>query len=145
MKASSLRLATLTALALVLTLPRIASAADPCKLLTADEVAPVIGSSVSPNPFGNNGCMWGNGLQRVILMLGDASTWSQIAAPAPNITKTDVSGIGDAAFFGGGFGTWTLTVKQGNDVISLVVIGAKTPDLQNSSEQTLAKLALKRL
>jgi hypothetical protein len=95
--------------------------------------------------FGNNGCIWGSGLQRVILILGDASTWSQITAPSPGVTKNEVSGIGDAAFFGGGFGTWTLTVKRGNDVISLVVIGAKIPDLQKSSEQSLAKLALKRL
>jgi hypothetical protein len=143
MKPSLLRLSIFAAL--LFSLPRPACAADPCKLLTAEEVAPVIGSSVSPNPFGNNGCMWGSGLQRVILMLGDASAWSQIIAPAPHITKTEVSGIGDAAFFGGGFGTWTLTAKQGNEVISIVVIGAKTPDLQKSSEQSLAKLALKRL
>jgi hypothetical protein len=40
---------------------------------------------------------------------------------------------------------WTLSVKQGNSVIVLTVYNAKTPDQQRSSEEALARLALKHL
>jgi hypothetical protein len=65
--------------------------------------------------------------------------------PVQGMTKTDVSGIGDAASLSGMQNIWTLAVKQGNDVIVLTVYGAKTPDQQKSSEESLARVALKRL
>ena len=40
---------------------------------------------------------------------------------------------------------WTLSVKQGANVIVLTVYGAKSPDQQRSAEESLARLALKRL
>ena len=61
------------------------------------------------------------------------------------MTKTDVSGIGDAASLSGMQNTWTLSVRQGNNVIVLTVYGAKSPDQQRSSEESLARLALKHL
>ena len=78
-------------------------------------------------------------------MLRPASAWTRITMPGPGITKTDVSGIGDAASFSGMQNNWTLSVKQGNSVIVLTVNNAKSPEQQRSSEESLAKLALKRL
>jgi hypothetical protein len=65
--------------------------------------------------------------------------------PVQGMTKTDVSGIGDAASLSGMQNIWTLSVKQGNNVIVLTVYGAKSPDQQRSSEESLARLALKHL
>jgi len=65
--------------------------------------------------------------------------------PGQGMTKTDVSGIGDAASLSEMQNIWTLSVKQGNNVIVLTVYGAKSPDQQRSSEESLARLALKHL
>ena len=145
MKATSLRLAILAAPALLLTLPRPALAADPCALLTTQEIAQALGNSVTPTPLGTTGCMWKGTPQYVSIVLRLASAWVRITTPNQGITKTDASGIGDAASFSGMNNVLTLSVKQGNNVIVLTVMGAKTPDQQKSSEQALAKLALKRL
>jgi hypothetical protein len=81
----------------------------------------------------------------VSIVLRNATAWGGITAPGPNITKTDVSGLGDAAQFSGMQNIWTLSVKQGANVIVLTVYGAKSPDQQRSAEASLARLALKRL
>jgi len=135
----------LVSFGLIVALPRPASAADPCKLLTVDEAAQVLGNAVSPTPVGTAGCMWKGSPQYVSITVRDASAWARITAQGPGVTKTDVSGIGDAASFSGMQNIWTLSVKQGNSVIVLTVYNAKTPDQQRSSEQALARLALKHL
>src|SRR5579863_2801400 len=145
MQATARRWATLVAFGLVFTLPRAASAAEPCKLLTVQEIAQVLGNSVSPMPLGTTGCMWKGSPQYVSIVLRDASSWARITMQGPGITKTDVSGIGDAAQFSGMQDIWTLSVKQGSSVIVLTVYNAKTPDQQQSSEEALARLALKHL
>jgi hypothetical protein len=145
MKTSAHRWGVLVAFGLLATLPRIVSAAEPCNLLTVQEVAQVLGNSVSPMPMGTTGCMWKGSPQGVSIVLRDASTWSRIIMPVQGMTKTDVSGIGDAASLSGMQNTWTLSVKQGNNVIVLTVYGAKSPDQQRSSEESLARLALKHL
>jgi hypothetical protein len=145
MKVSARRWATLVAFGLLCTLPPALSAAEPCKLLTAQEIAQVLGNPVSPTPLGTTGCMWKGSPQYVSIVLRDASAWARTTAPGPGITKTDVSGIGDAAQFSGMQNIWTLSVKQGNNVIVLTVYGAKSPDQQRSSEESLVRLALKRL
>ena len=127
------------------TLPRAATAAGPCELLTVPEIAQVLGNAVSPMPVGTTTCIWKGSPQGVNITLRDASAWPRITMQAPGITKTDVTGIGDAASFSGMQNMWTLSVKQGNNVIVLTVQGAKNPDQQRSSEESLALLALKRL
>ena len=118
---STCRWGALVVFGLLSTLPRVASATDPCKLLTVEEIAQVLGNSVSPAPLGTTGCMWSGSPQQVSMKLRDATAWLRITAPGPNITKTDVSGIGDAAQFSGMQNIWTLSVKQGNNVIVLTV------------------------
>jgi hypothetical protein len=133
------------ALALAFALPQAAGAAEPCTLLTVQEITQVLGNSVSPMPLGTTGCMWKGSPQYVSIVLRDASAWARTTAPGPGITKTDVTGIGDAAQFSGMQNIWTLSVKQGNNVVVLTVYGAKSPDQQRSSEESLVRLALKGL
>lgn len=145
METSAHRWGAVVGFGLLAALPPIASAAEPCKLLTGEEISQVLGNSVSPMPLGTTGCMWKGSPQGLSIVVRDASAWARITMPGPGITKTDVSGIGDAASFSGVQNTWTLSVKQGNNVIVLTVNGAKNPDQQRSSEGSLVRLALKRL
>ena len=145
MEASAHRWGAVVAFGLLAALPRIVSGAEPCKLLTVGEIAQVLGNSVLPMPLGTTGCIWNGSPQGVSIALRDASAWARITMPGPGITKTDVGGIGDAASFSGMQNIWTLSVKQGNNVIVLTVYGAKSPDQQRSSEESLARLALKHL
>jgi len=142
---SARRWGALVAFGLLATLPIVANAAEPCNLLTVQEIAQALGNPVSPMPLGTTGCMWKGSPQGVSIMLRDASAWARITMSGPGITKTDVSGIGDTASFSGMQNNWTLSVKQGNSVIVLTVNDAKSPDQQRSSEESLVKLALKRL
>ncbi len=145
MRVSTRRWAVLAAFGLLSTLPLAVSAAEPCKLLTVQEIDQALGNSVSPAPLGTSGCMWKGSPQYVSITLRDASAWARITMQGPGITKTDVNGIGDAAQFSGMQNIWTLSVRQGNNVIVLTVYGAKSPDQQRSSEESLARLALKGL
>lgn len=145
MQALAHRLGVLVAFGLLTTLLRIAIAAEPCKLLTVQEIAQVLGNSVSPMPLGTTGCMWKGSPQAVSMVMRDASAWTRITMSGPGITKTNVSGIGDAASFSGMQNTWSLSVRKGNHVIVLTVNGAKSPDQQRSSEELLARLVVKRL
>ncbi len=145
MAVSTRRWALFAAFGFLSTLPLAVSAAEPCKLLTVQQIAQVLGNSVSPTPLGTTGCMWKGTPQYVSIVLRDASAWARITTQVPGITKTDVSGIGNAAQFSGMQNIWTLSVKQGNNVVVLTVYGAKGADRQRSSEESLARLALKHL
>jgi hypothetical protein len=148
MEASARRWATFVAFGLLFTLPRAASATGQCDLLNVEEIAQALGNPISPMPVGTTGCMWKGSPQYLSIVLRDASAWARITTRGPGITKTDVSGIGDAAQFSDSHGMpnfWTLSAKQGNNVIVLTVYGAKSPDQQRSSEESLARLALKHL
>ena len=79
------------------------------------------------------------------IVLRDATAWARITAPGPRTTKTSVSGLGEAAEFSGMDNVWTLSVKQGSALIVLTVYGAKDPERQRPSEESLARLALRRL
>src|SRR5580698_3975027 len=85
----------LAALGLLSTLPQVVSAADPCKLLTVQDIGQVLGAPVSaPMPQGTTGCLWTGTSQRVSIVLRDAKAWAQITASGSN-----ASGIGDAMQF----------------------------------------------
>jgi hypothetical protein len=145
MNSSARRWGAVLAFGLLAAMPMGASATEPCNLLTVQEIAQVLGNPVSPMPLGTTGCMWKGSQQGVSIVLRDASAWARITMSVPGITKTDVGGIGDAASFSGMQNIWTLSVKQGNSVIVMTVNNAKSPDQQRSSEESLVKLALKRL
>jgi|HubBroStandDraft_6_1064221.scaffolds.fasta_scaffold511679_1 hypothetical protein len=146
MEGSASRWVALVAFGLLSTLPQTMSAAEPCKLLTVPEIGQVLGVSVSPTPVGTTGCLWTGSSQRVSITLRDATAWARITAIAPGskIIKTNMSGLGDAAQYSGMQDTWTLSVKQGAGVIVLTVYGV-TGERQRSVEESLARLALRRL
>jgi hypothetical protein len=81
----------------------------------------------------------------VSIVLRDATAWARIIAPGPRITKTSVSGLGEAAQYSGMENVWTLSVKQGASVIVLTVYGVTGAEQQRSLEESLARLALRRL
>jgi hypothetical protein len=142
MKVSVRRWAVLTALPLAL------SAAEPCKLLTVEEITQAVGGSVSPSPLGSTGCFWKGSSQTVNITVRDASAWPRISAPGPGMTKTNASGIGDAAQYSaltGKDAAQTLSVKQGAKIIVLTVNGVKDAEKTRAVEASLAKLALGRL
>lgn len=153
MERSARRWAGLAVLGLVSTLPPAVNAAEPCMLLTVQEVSQVLGGSVSPQPLGTTGCMWTDGPQRVSIVRRDATAWSRITMPVHGITKTNVNGLGDAASISGldeavhpgQENVLTLAVKQGANVILLTVYGVKDTERQRSLEESLARLALPRL
>jgi hypothetical protein len=99
--------------------------------LTVKEIAQVLGNTVSSIPVGTTGCMWKGSPQYVSVVQLPASAWGRIIMPVQGY----VSGIGDAVSLSGMQNLWTLSVKQGNNVIVLTVYGAKSPDQQRSSEE----------
>jgi hypothetical protein len=91
MEVSARRWGALAAFGLLFTLPRAVNAAEPCKLLTAQEVGQALGASFSASPIGTTGCMWTAGSQRVSIVPRDASAWVRLTVPVNGINKTSVS------------------------------------------------------
>ncbi len=154
MEVSAHRWGALAAFGLLSTLPQAVSAAEPCKLLTVAEIGQVLGASVAPpTPLGTTGCLWAGSSQRVSIVVRPATAWARITMPVPGITKTDVSGLGEAASISGPAqaahsgkeSDLTLSVKQGANVIVLTVTGVKGTERQRSAEESLARLTLPRL
>ena len=145
MEVSARRWGAFATFGLLFTLPQPVSAAEPCKLLTEQEIGQVLGVSVSSAPVGTTGCIWAGGSQKVSIVVRPATAWARITAPSPGSTKTSVSGLGDAAQYSGKDEAVTLSVKQGANVIVLTVYGVKGAERQRSLEESLARLALRRL
>jgi hypothetical protein len=134
----------------------VASAAEACGLLTAEEIGHALGATVSnTTPLGTTGCIWATNSSKVTLTLKDArdpARWARVTTPFPGMTKSSISGLGDAAQItvaaeGGNAkdAHATLSVKQGANIITLQVDGPKDPNQQSTLEQSLARLALARL
>jgi hypothetical protein len=154
MKPSARRWGALAAFGLLCMPPQAASAAEPCKLLTVQEIGQALGASVSSaTPLGATGCMWAGGSQRVSIVLRPATAWARTTMPVPGMTKTSVGGLGDAASVSGlneaahpgQDNVLTLSVRKGANVIVLTVYGVEGAERQRSAEEALARLALRRL
>jgi hypothetical protein len=153
MEPSARRLGALAAFGLMCLLPRAAGAAEPCKLLTVQEIGQVLGAPVSSAaPLGTTGCFWAGGSLRVSIVLRPESAWARTTMPVPGMTKTSVGGLGEAASVSGldvahpdPNNVLTLSVKQGASVIVLTVYGVMGADRQRSAEESLARLVLRRL
>jgi hypothetical protein len=128
-------------------LTQVVRAAEPCKLLTVQEINQALGASVKPTPLGTTGCLWQGSPQRVSIVVRDASAWARLTTPISGINKTSVSGLGDAAQISdsGKENVLTLSVRQGANVIVLTVYGIQSAERQRSLEESLARLALPRL
>jgi hypothetical protein len=131
-------------------------AAEPCKLLTVEEIGRALGATVSnTTPLGTTGCIWATDSSKVTLTLKDAkdpSRWERVTTPVPGVTKSSVNGLGEAAQIavavesGNAKDAYaTLSVKQGANIITLGVYGPKDPNQQSALEQSLARIVLGRL
>ena len=82
----------------------------------------------------------------------DPSVWARVTTPVPGMTKSPISGLGDAAQVtiagdsgNGKHANATLSVKHGADILTLGINGPQGADKQSELEQSLARLVLKRL
>ena len=119
------------------------SGSTPCGLLTAAQVSSAVGATVgNGEPLATTGCTWSWGRANATLSLWDASKWDQMkSAMLPGVTKSSVSGLGDAAFsatMGTSKQFAVLNVKKGATVYIFKVYGVENPSDQLSIEKTLA-------
>jgi hypothetical protein len=133
--------------------------ADPCSLLTTQQVNTALGVAVAAGKGLGQSCQWSQtgkelgGKGMLLTILGPIGTltpvqqFDAIKTPLPvkGITKTPVSGLGDDAVYGqtGASGP-ELTVKKGNSVFQIKVYGLPVEEIK-TKEKTLAQEVLARL
>ncbi len=118
------------------------AAPSACALLTPAQVGAAAGAQVGAgDPIGSTGCQWtaksDPGI-RVTLTLQDAEGWEMMKTPLPHITKTQVGGVGEDAFYTTLGTLTTLSVKKGGTVFIVRVYGVKGLPKQMSLEKSLA-------
>lgn len=133
----------------VLCTTRIATAAEPCKLVTTAQVSAALSANVGPGtPIGTTGCEWatsGATKVRATITVWDAANWALSKSPVPNVTKTPAPGIGDDAFYTVVQTASSLSVKKGKSYIVVHAYGVGDLAKQQSVEMTLATEALSNL
>ena len=132
-----------------------AAPADPCSLLTPDQVSAVLGSKVEPGKaVGSKMCEWRlpnqpnslNG-KKAALILQDSRAFAYAKMPVNDstITKTPVTGVGDEAIQGTTAGkVTTLSVRKGDTAFTVHVTGFPIDQAQ-AMEKTLALQILPKL
>jgi len=116
--------------------------APPCTFLTAAQVGGAIGSKVDAGEaIGTTGCSWSTpaGTTHVVVTL---SFWPPQRfgemPPMPNVTRVNLNGVGDQAFYVT-MGTLTsLSVKRKSSVFVLHVYGLPGTQKQMAAEKSLA-------
>jgi hypothetical protein len=128
---------------------------DACSLITSDEAAAALGEPVDagtvPEP-GVHSCLFSANTQDVSLdgveiSITSGSDFNPSQKSISGLTITQVSGIGDAAYYVSiGAGYQVLNVKKGQVTFSASVLkaGASDSELQ-SAEKTLALAILGRI
>lgn len=126
---------------------------DACSLLTAADASAALGEPVDPGAppaAGAHSCLFsghpaqGVDINAVELSLTGLGTFDPTKKSIPGLTITQVSGVGDAAYFVSmGAGYEVLNVKKGQTTftVSVLLKGASDTQLQDS-EKTLAALVL---
>jgi hypothetical protein len=125
-----------------------ASSADPCSLLTQEQVAAVLGTNVNVGKQAATGlCEWDapgqpfgiQGKKATIHFVTErAWGYANIPVPGKTVTKTQVSGVGDQAVFGTTSGRLaTLTVKKGDFFFVVQIYGFPIEQLREK-EKALA-------
>lgn len=121
-----------------------AAAADPCSLLTPNEVAAALGVPEVKTPGGDKRCIWvpkkyAPGSKSVTLQLMDEKGYTALRGSAD---KTPVTGIGDEAVQSTRIPV--LMVKKGSVYFSVSVHGLPV-DQVKAAEQSLAKEIVSKL
>ena len=113
--------------------------------------------------------MWLAGVARASVVLLPASAWTPTITPVSGMIKRSVGGLGEAAGFSEAAhpspvagchlalhelsagrrcpaeSGLTLSIKQGANVVVVMVVGLKDAGREGSAEAALARLALTRL
>ena len=123
--------------------------APPCTFLTPAQVGAAIGSTVGAGqPIGNTGCSWTTptGVPHAVVTLSfwPAQRFGEMP-PTSNITRANVSGVGDQAFYAT-IGTLTsLSVRKKTTAFVLHVYGVPGTQQQMATERSLALAVAARL
>ena len=134
----------------LLTVPAIARAAEPCKLLTPAQIGTVLGATFAAGqPIGTTGCSWQSEKPHIIVTvsLWPPTEWDRMKAGGgiPATPTTPVSGLGDDAFYTTIAQYTVLYVKKGQTVYLFKVYGVKDQAKQMGAEKMLAQDALAKL
>jgi len=121
----------------------------PCNLLTQSQVSTVVGASVgAAAPIANTGCSWtAAGPPRVTVSVSMQSEKRFDAAKSSipqNMTRAQVSGVGDEAIFLGAQGFSSLWVRKGQKCLLVRVYGLPVSEAQTKLK-TLATNAVSKL
>jgi len=152
MRAISHQLRIVAALcALILCAAQVASAqgaADRCSLLTPATVSSALGVNVETGqPIFNYGCSWQSLKPHIVVSIsvGDDAKYRMWTGSVLGVTKSSVSGLGDAAVTGTLGNLTSLWVKHGKNAFQLRVYGVPDTTRQLAVEKTLARDVLKKL
>lgn len=138
--------------AIAASLPGVATAQGSttrCNLLTQAEITSALGASVGAGqPIATTGCQWTAPGQPKNMTV-TVSIWPPqnfgTMPPIPGLTKTDLGGVGDAAFYATIGGLTSLSVKKGSTVFVLHLYGVPGEARQMTVEKALAFHVLARL
>ncbi|MFI5046021.1 MAG: DUF3558 family protein [Acidimicrobiia bacterium] len=114
---------------------------DPCQLLTPQEVAAVLGGTVTANKAGPQDCEFTNNGGKTIHVAVSIGT-SKYETDAKHFTGTAVSGIGDAAFLAQPNGL--IGFKKGQYVVEMQTSSALVSPDDVTGLENLAKAAAAR-
>ncbi len=120
--------------------------ANPCTLLTPAEVQAALGAAVGAGaPISATACQWIttsptiSPAEHVTVMTQSASSYARMKAlQIPGMTKSNLSGVGDDAFYATvGYFT-SLSVKKGGTVFIIHMYGVHSPAREMTVEKALA-------
>jgi hypothetical protein len=123
-------------------------ARDHCALLTQAAISKAIGADVQAGqPINTTGCSWQSLKPHIVVSIsvGDAAKYKIWTGNVVGVTKSSVSGMGDAAEYGTLGNLTSLWVRHGNNAFQLRVYGVPDPAKQLAAEKALAADVLKKL
>lgn len=123
-------------------------ATDRCSLLTPAAVSSAIGAKVEAGePIFTTGCSWQSLKPHIVVSIsvGDDAKYRMWTGSVLGVTKSNVSGLGDAAVAGTLGNLTSLWVKHGKNAFQLRVYGVPDSSKQLAIEETLARDVLKKL
>jgi hypothetical protein len=124
-----------------------AFAADPCTLITADQVGTAVGVKMDlGKPIGTKTCSFASTAGKTInvTVIEEDSFTRGKGGTLPGLKVTMASGIGDEAYYTDYGKLITLAVRKGKSAFLLRVYGIPTPQ-QESKEKAIALAVLPKL
>lgn len=121
-------------------------ATAPCDLLTQNQVSSTVGASAGPaSPIANTGCSWKASKVTVSVSIQYEKMFAAAKTnPAPGMTRTPVSGVGDEAVFIGAENFSSLWVRKGTTYLLVRIYGVPMSDAQTKLK-ALATAAVSKL